>query len=258
MRQPPIRTLASASMLAALVSQLTVLAPANATEPLVAPPAPPATAPQAQPAAAQPQSPAEAARAKAEERRAAMDAEREKRYAELRSNAAQLGVELPATPPWKAAEARMPPRPAMPPMPAGPGRMSPEDRAAWHKQREERWKQMQTEAAARGAQLPERPSWDEIEQRRKAMAERFDAYRKTVEAMTEEQREAARAYFGRMQARPYPQMPRPEQGSGGGWRHPYCGDSGYGPPGPPMMPYYDDAPGLDQGPPPPPAPQSAE
>jgi len=185
-----------------------------------------------------------------------MDAEREKRYAELRARAAELGVELPDTPPWAGAEAMMPQPPERPAMPAGPGRMSPEDREAWHKQREERWKQMQAEAAERGAQMPEMPSWEDVENRRKAMAERFDAYRKTIEGMSEEQREAAQAYFGRMRGMPHPRMPQADQGYGG-WEPP-CHGGGSSMPYPPMRPFYPDAHGYDQGPPPPPAAKGAD
>jgi hypothetical protein len=230
--------------------------------------------------------PREAARAKAEERRAAMMAEREKRYEELRARAAEIGLALPETPPWDSTD-----RPQMPEPPALPERrgMSAEDMEAMREQRrvmreqmlsmtpEERramrdahWQQMRADAAERGIEMPETPPWAEAEERRKEMEERFEAYRKTVEAMSEEQIEAARALFG--SPPPMPEMPRmPPQG---GYEPPSYG-YGYGPQGgypggmpypserggmghPHMMPDYGTpgygapgygVPGYDQGPP---------
>ncbi|MBK1721421.1 hypothetical protein CKO23_04020 [Thiocystis violacea] len=213
--------------------------------------------PAAQPAEATPEpSKAEVARARAEQRRAEMDAEREKRYAELRASAAQLGVELPETPPWQVAESSMPAMPTPPDMPAGYGRPSPEERKAMRQQREamraERWQRMQDEASERGMDMPQTPPWADAQKRHQDMAERFEAYRKTIEQMTDEQREAARAVFGRHpHAKPRPRMPQ----AGYGYpsrKHP-CQDDAYDMPYPPMMPYYQEAPGYDQGPPPPPA-----
>jgi hypothetical protein len=217
--------------------------------------------------------PGEAARAKAEERRAAMMAEREKRYEELRARAAEIGLALPEMPPWESAD-----RPQMPEPPAMPERrgMSPEDMEAMREQRramreqmrsmtpEERremrdahWQQMRADAAERGIEMPETPPWAEAEERRKEMEERFETYRKTVEAMSEEQIEAARALFG--SPPPMPEMPRMPPSGG---YEPRGYGYGYGPQGgypggmghPPMMPDYGapgyGAPGYDQGPPP--------
>ncbi len=150
------------------------------------------------------------ARAKTQEQRAEMDAEREKRYAELRSNAAQIGLELPEMPPWKSAQS------SMHGMSQSHRRFSPEEHAAMR------------------------------EERRQAMAERFQAYRDTVDQMTEEQREAARAVFGRAPAMPRPYMPR-MQYNYQGWGHPYQGN-GHGMPYPPMMPYYNDSPDYNHDP----------
>jgi hypothetical protein len=218
-------------------------------------------------------SPGETARAKAEERRAAMMAEREKRYEDLRARAAEIGLALPETPPWESTD-----RPQMPEPPAMPERrgISPEDREAMRQQRqamreqmlsmtpEERramrdahWQQMRADAAERGIEMPETPPWAEAEERRKEMEERFETYRKTVEAMSEEQIEAARALFG--SPPPMPEMP--SMPPSGGYE-PRGYGYGYGPQGgypggmghPPMMPDYGapgyGAPGYDQGLPP--------
>jgi hypothetical protein len=265
-----------------------VVAPAPAveaapTEEVVAPAAPAAAeAPAAEaeaPAPAVEPGPADAARPKAEARRAEMDAERNKRYQELRERAAEVGLELPETPPWETAQAT---RPERPPMPAygGPSAedrealrqrreamrekiksMSPEERKAI---REAHWNEMRERAAERGMEMPETPPWEEAEKRYKAAQERFEAYRKTVEEMSAEQLEAARAIFGGGQGtQPMPQMPQmppmPRQmPQGGGYGYgPQGGYTGYGPyqgsqapMGRPPMPYYYEG-GMEQGPPPP-------
>jgi hypothetical protein len=223
-------------------------------------------APEASPAAAPAPAPAEAAQT--DERRAAMMAERVKRYEELRASAAAIGLSLPETPPWESAAPSMPKPPAMPERRG----MSPEDIEAMREQRramreqmqsmtpEERramrdahWQQMRADAAERGIEMPETPPWAEAEQRRKAMEEQFEQYRKTVEAMSKEQIEAARALFGGP-----PPMPElqgmPPRGYGYGPQGGYPGPMPYqGEPGgmghPPMMPPFG-APGYDQGPPP--------
>ena len=185
------------------------MAPPAAEQP-PAPPAAEASAPEPAPAAEA--SPAEAARAKAEARRAEMDAERNKRYQELRERAKEVGLELPETPPWESAQAGMP---QMPQMPAHGGRsadqfqamreqresmrekmksMTPEERKAM---REAHWKEMRTRAAERGIEMPETPPWEEAEKRYQEARAQFEQYRKTVDEMTEEQIEAARAIFGR-------------------------------------------------------------
>jgi hypothetical protein len=195
-----------------------------------------------------------------EQRIAEMNAERNRRYAELREHAAEVGIELPETPPWNEVEAPgsgmpsmpsdmgMPAMPAMPAMPGMPAdrdaardaryqamrerakargmelpetppyklmtadehraqmermrNMTPEERMA---ARAETYKQLRERAAAKGIDLPETPPWEQAAQRRKAMQEKWDAYRKEVDAMTDAQREAAQAMFG---ARPGPEAPQ--------------------------------------------------
>jgi hypothetical protein len=227
--------LASAATLALVIAQGAVASSEPvAPEATPTPPSAPTSAPtdqasepaQAQagtPAAAEAQSeegapkmpsPGEAARAKADERRDAMMAEREKRYEELRARAAEIGLELPATPPWAASEWSVPPMPEPPAMSQRRG-MSPEDMEAMRQQRQEmreqmrsmtpeerrvvreaHWQQMRADAAEHGIEMPETPPWAEAEQRRKEIQEQFEQYRKTIDAMTEEQIEAARAIFG--------------------------------------------------------------
>ena len=247
--------------------------PTNEAAPAPAPASAPAAAPAD--ASSDAPTPGEAARAKAEERRADMMAEREKRYEELRARAAEIGLALPEMPPWESTD--------RPPMPERRG-MSPEDMEAMRRQRQEmreqmrsmtpeerramrdaHWQQMRADAAERGVEMPETPPWAEAEARRKEMEERFETYRKTVEAMSEEQIEAARALFG--SPPPMPEMPRMPPQYGGYEREGY--GYGYGPQGgypggmpypgragmghPPMMPDYDapgyGVPGYDQGPP---------
>jgi hypothetical protein len=191
----------------------------------------------------------------ADAHRAEMDAERNKRYAELRANAAEVGLQLPETPPWESGMPQMLPPPAMPDDYRGPSaqeweamrkerealrekikNMTPQEREAM---REERWKKMRERAAERGIEMPETPPWKEAEARYQASQEQFEKYRKTVDAMTEEQQEAARALFGCGGQRP----PRPMRPMGG--YGPQGGYPGYGPyqggPGPmqPPMPYFE-------------------
>jgi hypothetical protein len=218
-----------------------------------------------------------------------MDAKRNERYQELRERAAEVGLELPETPPWESAQAAMPEMPAMPGQ-GGPSaqdreamrqryqamrekmkNMSPEERKAM---REAHWTQMRERAAERGMDMPETPPWAEAEKRYKEAQEQFEKYRKTVDEMTAEQIEAARAIFGGGQAKQQPQnmppmppmppqMPQggsygygPQSGSGYGYG-PQGGYPGYGPyqggpaaMGAPPMPYYEGS-GREQGPPPP-------
>ncbi len=260
--------LVSAATLALVIGQ-NAFADPQATDTSQVPAEPtnaPAPAPDAAPTSAP--APGEVARAQAEERHAAMMAEREKRYEELRARAAEIGLALPETPPWESSE--RPPMPEPPAMPEGRG-MSPEDMEAMREQRramreqmrsmtpEERramrdahWQHMRADAEERGIEMPETPPWAEAEQRRKEMEEQFETYRKTVEAMSEEQIEAARALFG--SPPPMPEMPRMPPHGG---YEPRGYGYGYGPQGgypggmghPPMMPGYG-APGFDQGPPP--------
>jgi hypothetical protein len=263
----------SAATLALVISQGVVAeTQAPAASPEAAPPASePAAASTEAPAA--PQAPEQAAPSENDERRAAMMAEREKRYEELRARAAEIGLALPETSPWESAESSMPSPPAMPERRG----MSPEDMEAMREQRramreqmmsmtpEERramrdahWQQMRADAAERGIEMPETPPWAAAEQRRKEMEEKFEQYRKTVEAMSEEQIEAARALFGGPPPMPeFPSMPphMPPQGYGYGPQGGYPGGMPYqgGPGGmgmgqPPMMPSFGP-PGSDQGPP---------
>jgi hypothetical protein len=130
-------------------------------------------------------------------------------YKAMRERAKAAGIDLPETPPAKL--------------------MTPEERRAhWEKMqgaspeerqaaRAETYKQLRERAKAQGSDLPETPPWEQAQQRRKAMQEKWEAYRKQVEAMTEEQREAARAIFGggpgdqappMPMERPMPQMPQ--------------------------------------------------
>ena len=85
---------------------------------------------------------------------------------------------------------------------------SPEERQA---ARAETYKQLRERAKAQGIDLPETPPWEQAQQRRKAMQEKWDAYRKQVDAMTEEQREAARAIFSGRPSDQAPPMPMERQ-----------------------------------------------
>ncbi|MBK1716513.1 hypothetical protein [Thiocystis violacea] len=251
-------TLASAAVLAMALSQtlvpITALAadsgaPEVPSAQTAAPAEPVPTEPAATPA------PVMTGRAKAEDRRAAMDAERAKRYVELRASAAELGVELPETPPWESARAAGPSLPEPPDYPSRLGG-TPEDMEAMRQQRESmraaRWERMREEAAARGIEMPDTPPWEEAGKRRQEMAERFQNYRRAIEQMTDEQREAARALFGGRRAMPWEGAPRMHHYGYEGWDHP-CQGEAQGMPYPPMRPHVYDAPGYDQGPPPPPA-----
>ena len=151
------------------------------------------------------------------ERHAGLSAEereamRAAHYQAMRERAKAAGIDLPETPPAKL--------------------MTPEERRAhWEKMqsasaeerqaaRVETYKQLRERAKAQGIDLPETPPWEQAQQRRKAMQEKWEAYRKQVDAMTEEQREAARAIFSggpgdqappMPMERPMPQMPQMPQ-----------------------------------------------
>jgi hypothetical protein len=100
---------------------------------------------------------------------------------------------------------------------------SPEERAAL---REQHWAEMRERAAAAGMTLPETPPWKEAEQRREARQAQWETYRKIIDQMSTEQREAAAAIFGQPPQPPQPagrdmpwemnppmpQMPRMPQG----------------------------------------------
>ena len=116
--------------------------------------------------------------------------------------------------------------------------------------RQARWEKLREEANTHGIEMPNTPPWEEAEKRRQETAERFQAYRKTVEEMTEEQREAARAVFGHPQTLPQRRTPQRAPYGYGGWDRPCQGDT-YGSPYPPFMPYPYETPRYDQGPPPP-------
>ena len=257
---PRVLQLASATVLALALGQ-----PVWAEQAPIAPPTAPAPAAAAPETAANPA--ADAARAQADARRAEMDAERNKRYADLRARAAEVGMELPETPPWESAMQQMPTPPAIPDY-QGPSaeeweamrkerqamrekfkNMTPEEREAM---REEHWKKMRERAAARGIDMPESPPWKEAEARYNAAKEQFEKYKKIVDAMTEEQQEAARALFG---GGPGQRCARRMPPMGGGYGYgPQGGYPGYGPypggPGPmqPPVPYYE---GGDEPAPPP-------
>ncbi len=259
---PPAAAAASASGAPAAAAETPTPMEAPAAQPIptaaqAATPSPPAAPP-----ATEPTSPHAAAMQRMEQHKAEMDAERNRRYGELRERAAEVGIELPETPPWEQAELQRPEMPAMPadmsapPMPgATPAEreaaraaqyqamrerakahgidlpetppykvMSPEERQAKMERmrnmtpeermaaRGENYKQLRERAAAQGIELPETPPWEQAQQRRKAMQEKWESYSKQVEAMTEEQREAARAIFGGTPGIDAPQMPMPMQG----------------------------------------------
>jgi|GEM_PF-1721415 len=201
----------------------------------------PAASPVPAAAPAEPATPATSAdamraqtmRAQMEQRHAEAMAERDKRYADLRQRAAEVGLELPETPPWaQNGMPDMPKPPAMrddmatgaaqmPPSQMRP-RMTPEERQA---KREERWEEMRARAAERGVELPETPPWEAAEQRRKEMLERYNKYRAIIEAMTDEQKEAISALFNNTR-RPMPPQAMPRHGH----------RQGYGPMGRGMEP----------------------
>ena len=229
-----ILTLTSAAALSLALGQATAqtegAAPPAAAAPTATAPAAPAAAAETAPAAATPAaapaapSGADAMREKMEKRHAEAMAERNKRYAELRKHAAEVGLELPETPPWEQAG-----MPAMPEgMPAGmmtrPAQMTDEDRKAM---REQRWEAMRARAAERGMELPETPPWEAAEQRRKEMQERFEQYRATIDAMSEEQKEAVKAIFGGSRA-PMERPAMPQYGMPCGQYGHDCAQ-GYGP-----------------------------
>lgn len=202
------------------------LAPVHAetapAAPAEAAPVAPAPAPAAAPAA--PADPRAAMESRFEE---AM-AERNKRYEELRKRAEEVGLELPETPPW--ARSDMPQPPAMPEgmaAPAAPAMERPEpmSREEFEAMRLKRWEAMRARAAEMGRELPETPPWVAAEERRKEMMEKYEAYRATIEAMTDEQKEAIAALFGN---RAQPAKMRP--------RHRGMMPYGMGPDMPPPMP----------------------
>jgi hypothetical protein len=178
------------------------------------------------------------------------DAMREERYQAMRKRAAEQGVELPETPPWKlmSEEERAARREMM-------RSLTPEQREAM---REQHWKELRERAAEKGMEMPETPPWKAAAERRKERQAKWEAYRKVIEEMSDEQREAAAAVFGRPEAPPRQMAPRaPMQapyGAPGGapyqMRNPNRMMPGYGVQGGPG-PWYGGEEAVPQGPPPP-------
>jgi hypothetical protein len=157
----------------------------------------------------QPPAPAEAdPRARIEQRRAEAMAERERRYEELRAQAAEVGIDLPAAPPWAQTRPQppampdMPQAPQMPDMPewpAAPGMppsmmerpgMAPpasSSRAEWDEQREARWTALRERAAEKDIELPEKPLWQ------LTSPEERQAHAETMRNLTPEQRRTLHA-----------------------------------------------------------------
>jgi hypothetical protein len=183
-----------------------------------------------------------------------LEAMREQRYQAMRERAAKTGVTLPEVPPWKlmSEDERRAHWEKM-------RNMTPEERTAM---REQHWAEMRERAAEKGVELPEIPPWKQAQQRREEMRAKWEAYRQTVDQMTEEQREAAAAVFGRPQtppARPIPQR-TPEQWSSVGGDYGAMQPMPNRIPRPPVPPGYgyqgSPWPGAGEGmmqPPPPPA-----
>lgn len=241
---PTTFTRASVAALMVALGQTTPIASAWAAEQ----PQPLSPAPQQAQAVAPAPSPAPAAAPAATPAAASMDETRRQRYQELRASAAEFGVDLPATPPWESAQ------PAVPAAPEAMRRPTLEERRAM---REAYWQQMREDAAQRGFAMPENPPWVEARKQREEMARRYEEYRKTVDAMSEEQREAARAIFGRAPRGFYPRDPYYRYGYGygdgddadGAWGH-HCPTMPRGSAYPQMTPGPDSS-SEDQGPPPP-------
>ncbi|MEJ2386510.1 MAG: hypothetical protein P8Y27_04100 [Chromatiaceae bacterium] len=220
---------------------------------------------------------AAAEEARIQKKEAEMLEERERRYQDLRKRAAEIGLELPATPPWEQAgiappEMPMPPTKATPPwkpMSAAERQkewedirnMTPEEREA---KREQRWQAMRKRAKAQGVDLPETPPWKEAKKRREAMRAKWQAYQKIVDGLTPEQKEAARAVFGSGGRRAMPPAMPMEHPCGPGYRGPGAmppgsmmpgyGEPGAGPSmfqGRPTAPWYYGGEPSREGPPPP-------
>lgn len=217
--------------------------PAQSAAPTQAP-----AAPVQAPAAPSP----EQARAEMDKRMEAATAERDKRYEELRKRAAEVGLELPETPPWAQSGLFKPPAgmepPAMPEAMAQPmPERKPMNREEFEAMRQERWEAMRERAAAMGRELPETPPWEAAEQRRKEMLEKYDQYRATIEAMTDEQKEAIAALFGgRAAEAPARPMGGPMWGPQTGGPGTNCPKGGR-PCGRGMMPGYGMGPGMGPG-----------
>ncbi len=222
---PDMRSIpfASVAVLTLVLGQAALMNAALAAEPQAA--GAPAAAPTA---AVTAQPPAAATPDRAGESQASALAERRQRYDALRASAAEIGVALPENPPWETGRFG---RSDLSERMRG---LSPEERQAM---RETRWQQMRAEAAERGIEMPETPPWVEAEKRRQEMQERFTQYRKTIEQMSDEQREAARAFFGAPSGMPYPYPSFPPSDAYPSW-HPPCHHEPRGMAYPPMMPGY--------------------
>ncbi len=81
---------------------------------------------------------------------------------------------------------------------------TPEERAAL---RDQHWAEMRERAATQGITMPETPPWKEAEQRREARKAKWENYRKIVDQMSAEEREAAEAMFGQPPMPPCPCPP---------------------------------------------------
>lgn len=113
-------------------------------------------------------------------------AERNARYQELRGRAQELGVDLPANPPWGDA-----------PAPRADDKAYQEARAKRMEEQRtrmnEKYQQMKERAKERGMELPDTKPWENREQwqaeMQQKMKERREMMRKHMESMTDEQRE---------------------------------------------------------------------
>jgi hypothetical protein len=171
---PPAEDAGSAAATSATAPAAAAPAPEAAAAPPALEAAAPAPTPEAAGAApgateaasaAPPPPEITAARERMEQRRAEMMEERSRRYQELRERAAEVGLDLPETPPWEQSGIQPPEMPSPPAMPVplsretlGKGRagMTPEERDAM---REQRYQAMRERAKQRGVELPETPPW---------------------------------------------------------------------------------------------------
>jgi hypothetical protein len=218
---------------------------------------------------------AAAEEARIRKKEAKMLKDRDRRYQDLRKRAAEVGLDLPETPPWEQPgmeppEMPMPPGKATPPWtPMSSAErqkewekirnMTPEEREAM---REERWQEMRKRAKAQGVDLPETPPWKEAEKRRAAARAKWQVYQKIVDGLTPEQKEAARAVFGSGGRRAMPPAMPMEPPCGPGYRGPGAmppgslmpgyGEPGAGPSmfqGRPTAPWYYGGESSREGPP---------
>ena len=162
-------------------------------------------------------------------------ARREQAWQAMRDRAAQRGVDMPEQAPWSL----LTPEEHRAHLEQMRQAATPEERAAL---RDQHWAEMRERAAAKGTNLPETPPWKEAEQRREAMKARWENYRKLIDQMSAEEREAAEAIFGQMPQPPeMPAMPvMPEMGRDMMPNLPYGGNFGAPAPRdyPPVAPGY--------------------